>query len=64
MPCSMHSHDPTTLLPLTALLPCLPAPGSIRLASAYTESSSIYFKYSPLCDICEKDVCLYTSYSH
>src|SRR5437016_12043770 len=54
----------TKLLPLTVLLPFLTAQSSISLVRTYTESSAIHFKYSPLCNICEKDTCLYTSYSH
>src|SRR5712691_11120366 len=35
-----------------------------KQCSARAESSSIHFKYSALWDIFEKDLCLYTSYSH
>src|SRR6266849_3532716 len=62
-----HAVSPslhTTLLPLTVLVHFLAAPGFNFPASARAGSSAIHFDSSPLCNICGKDMDLYTSYSH
>jgi hypothetical protein len=54
----------TKRLPLTVLLPFLTAQSSLSLARTYTESSSTHFNSFSLWNISEKDLYLYTSYSH